>query len=192
MNRARTQAILTAREKLALHPVYLDTETTGLVRDSEIVEVCLIDENGEVLFESLVRPTRPVPPDAMRIHGITNEMLKSKPTWLVTWPRIEQLIAGRTVGIYNAEFDLRMMQQTHSRYRMPWPPAVTFDHFCIMKLYAQYFGDWNPARSSYRWHSLESAGRQCRIPLLNSHRAIDDTLLARAVLQHIASDSSLT
>ena len=190
MKSARIQAILTARTKLGQDPIYLDIETTGLERNGEIVELCLVDSSGRILFDSLVKPSRSIPHDAIRIHGITDEMVKEQPTWLELWPQIEPLIAGRTIGIYNAEFDLRMIQQTHYRYRLPWPPSVAFSHFCIMKLYAQYFGEWNSARRTYRWQSLENAGRQCRIPIPNSHRARDDTFLARAVLQFIAADPS--
>lgn len=55
-----------------------------------------------------------------------------------------------------------------------------------MELYARYYGSWNERYSSYRWQSLENAGSQCGIAIPNSHRAKDDTLLARAVLLHMA------
>lgn len=184
---SRNQAIQLAKEKIQSGLVYLDTETTGYARDSEIVEVCALDDQGEVLFESFVKPTQPIPRDAIRIHGITNEMVGNAPTWISVWPNLEKVLAGRVVGIYNAEFDLRLIQQTHIKYRMQWSTRAGFTPFCIMKLYAQYYGEWNRSRGSYRWLSLEEAGRQCRIPLPNSHRARDDCLLARALLHFMAS-----
>jgi hypothetical protein len=36
-----------------------------------------------------------------------------------------------------------------------------------------------------KWQSLDAAGRQCRLPLTNTHRAKDDTLLARAVFEYM-------
>lgn len=189
MNSARTEAIQTARNWLARSPVFLDTETTGTDRAAEILEICLLDQEGNVLLESLVRPTIRIPMDAQRIHGIRDSMVQGAPTWLQVWPRVDQLLTGRALGIYNAEFDLRLMQQSHSRLGMRWPASLSFTPFCIMRLYAQYVGEWNRIRGGYRWHSLEDAGRQCQIPLPNSHRARDDTLLAIAVLKHIASSS---
>jgi DNA polymerase-3 subunit epsilon len=186
----RLEAIQIARARLALDPLYLDTETTGVERYSEIIEVCVIDDRGDVLLESLVKPTRPIPRDATRIHGITDAHVHTASSWPIVWPKLEHVLSGRTVGIYNAEFDLRLFQQSHAKYRMPIS-AYTFTPFCIMKLYAQYHGEWNRARGSYRWHSLEDAGRQCRIPLQNTHHARDDSLLARAILHHIAADESL-
>ncbi len=41
----------------------LDTETTGLY-DAEIVELSIIDTAGNVLLDTLVRPTRPIPAEA--------------------------------------------------------------------------------------------------------------------------------
>jgi len=186
MRTARNQAIQIAREILSQNPVYLDTETTGIDRSSEIVEICILDDDAQILFQSLVKPTVSIPPDVIRIHGITNEMVKSAPSWLTVWPLVEATLTGRQVGIYNADFDLRMMQQTHTKFHIPWRFNRMVSSFCIMRLYAQFYGEWNPAYASYRWHSLEAAGRHCQIPLPNTHRAYDDALLARQVLHHIA------
>ena len=190
MNTARQEAILVAREKISSRPVYLDTETTGIERNDEIIEICLVDDDGQVVFESLVRPTRSIPSSATRIHGITNEMIRSAQTWPLVWPKIQPLMQGHLIGIYNADFDLRLLQQTHARFNMRWLQDPGFTGFCIMKLYAQYVGEWNTARGTYRWHSLEDAGRQCRIPLQNTHHAKDDSLLARALLHYIAETQS--
>ena len=189
---ARGQAIQIAREKLALNPLYLDTETTGREQSSEIIEISIIDDVGQVVFESLVKPTRLIPLEVTRIHGITNEMVKGSPNWMSVWPHVRDVLTGQIVGIYNAEFDLRMIKQTLEKFRMAWTIPENFSSFCIMKLYAQYRGEWNNMRGAYRWHSLENAGRQCRIPLPNSHRARDDSLLARAVLHYMAADAAFT
>jgi DNA polymerase-3 subunit epsilon len=192
MMNARLQVIQIAREKLALNPLYLDTETTGIERNSEIIEICIIDDMGQVVFESLVKPTRPISLDVTRIHGITNEMVKDALNWMSIWPQVRDVLAGRSVGIYNADFDLRMIKQTLEKFRMYWSATENFSSFCIMKLYAQYRGEWNNMRRSYRWHSLEDAGRLCRIPLPNSHRARDDSLLARALLHYMAAGAAVT
>jgi DNA polymerase III epsilon subunit-like protein len=112
-------------------------------------------------------------------------MVKDAPAWFSIWPKVEAVLAGRQVGIYNSEFDLRLIQQTNARYRIRWEQQNTTP-FCIMKLYAQYYGLWNRAYGNYRYFSLETARQHCRIPLPNAHRALDDALLARAVLHFIA------
>jgi DNA polymerase III subunit epsilon len=184
----RQQAIQTARQAILQKPVYLDTETTGLDRNDEIIEISIVDEDGLVLLESFVKPTQPIPADVIHVHGITNEMVRQAPSWPVLWMRVRSVLFGRLLAIYNADFDLRMMQQTHARHRIPW--KENFKSIDIMKLYSDYRGEWDSVRRSMRYHSLDSAGRYCKISIPNSHRATDDTLLARAVLHYIA-DSNL-
>ncbi|MEW5872540.1 MAG: 3'-5' exonuclease [Chloroflexota bacterium] len=175
----RNSVIQRAREIWDARPIFMDTETTGLHNSAEIVEICLIDHAGEVLLDALVRPRRPIPLDTMRIHGITNEMVAQSPTWLQIWPQVEELLRNRLVGMYNAEFDQRMLQQSHLANGLPWR-TPTWQVFDIMKMYTDFSGAW-------KWQKLEDAGRQCRIPLPNSHRAKDDTLLTRALFEHMAT-----
>ena len=87
----------------------------------------------------------------------------------------------------NAEFDLKMMQQSSRANRIIMDQS-NWGRFCLMKLYADYYGQVG-YRGEFRWQRLEDAARQCQIDLHNTHRALDDTLLARAVLEHIASQT---
>jgi DNA polymerase III subunit epsilon len=180
----RQRSVDAARSILQNRPVYLDTETTGLGQDDEIVEISIIDDEGITLVETLVKPSRPIPPDASAIHGITNEEVQSARTWPLVWPEVRGALFGRLVIIYNQEFDLRMLQQSHARYRLPWKERV--NAFDLLKLYSEFRGEWDPRRRSYRYHSLDSAGKQCGIALPNAHRATADTLLTRALLHYIA------
>lgn len=154
-------------------PLFLDTETTGLDNAAEIVEISIVDSDGLTLFDSLVRPLKPIPPDAIRLHGIDMNMVASARTWMHVWPEVEAILSGHTVGVYNTEFDIRMMQQSHRAIGMPWR-SPNFSTFDIMKIFSEFAG-------YQRWLKLEQAGKLCRINLPNSHRALDDTLLAKAV-----------
>jgi DNA polymerase III subunit epsilon len=180
----RRQAILTARQLVDQRPVFLDTETTGLDRSAEIVEISVVDIDGKVLYESYVRPSAPIPASVIRIHHITDKMVEKAPTWPAVWPVVRIHLATRLIGIYNEDYDVRLMQQSHGRYRLPWKENLRTA--CIMKLYAQFKGDVDPIRRVHRYHSLENAGKQCGISLKNTHRATDDTLLARSVLLYMA------
>jgi len=44
------QVIQYARSIIDQHPVYLDTETTGLSSQDEIIEFSIIDHDGSLLF----------------------------------------------------------------------------------------------------------------------------------------------
>jgi len=184
---ARQRAIRTAKKILEAQPVYLDTETTGLESNAEIIEISIVDHGGDILFESLVRPSQPIPAEATQIHGISNDEVQTSPTWPVVWPEVRGRLFGKVIVMYNEAFDLRMMQQSHARYRLPWKER--FNSFDLLKLYAEFRGEWNPRRGAYRYHSLAKAGQQCGIALPNAHRSTADTLLTRAVLHYIANCS---
>jgi len=177
---SRKQAVESARSYHERDPVFLDTETTGIGPNAEIVEIAIVDNAGQTLFDSLVKPRGPIEPDAARVHKITASMVQDSPSWDVVWEQVRPVLSGRLVGIYNSEFDLRLMKQTHQRFWMQWDlPDEQF--FCVMKLYAQFVGEWNHRHGNYRWHSLDSAGSQCKIALQNVHRALGDALLTQAV-----------
>lgn len=181
----RQQVIQKAREILNLQPVVLDTETTGLGSYDEIIEIALVNHQGNVIYESLVRPTIEIPPDSTRINRISNEMVKSSPSWKEVWNQVQPLLSRKPVVIYNSEFDVRLMQQSHRIARIPW--TNVFTPVCLMKLYAAFLGEWNSYKNDFRFVTLEKAGALSGIQLPNSHRAADDTLLAYALLKHLAS-----
>lgn len=183
---SRTKAIELARKLLKKNPLYLDTETTGLDKNAEIIELSIVDHNDQVLLEQLIKPRRPIPADSARIHGITDQMVQDQPDWKTIWPEVYALLKDRIIGMYNAEFDLRMFDQTNRLYSISATPFKGFD---VMKLYAQYNGDWDSSRRSYRYIKLVDAGAACGIVIPNSHRTTDDTRLTRALTHYIAETS---
>lgn len=182
-----------AREWLDRKPIFLDTETTGLRRDAEICEITLINHDGAVLLDTLVRPARRIPRDASAIHGITDEMVKDAPTFAEILSRLEELLTGREVIIYNREFDQKMLVQSAAALGIPFKPwwrrpDNAAQWHCAMHLYAEYRGDWDDYRGSYRWHRLGNAARQCGLQITEGlHRARADTDLTRQLVLHMAS-----
>lgn len=172
-----------ARYHLQMDPLFLDTETTGLDPRAEIVEICILKKDGTVLLDTLVKPRKQIPADAIKIHHITNEMVANAPSWVEVWPQIQALLSGKQIGIYNADFDIRMFEQTNRANGIRWNPQE-FKQFCIMKLYAQF-------RGSSHWRTLADAGRQCGLALPNAHRAQADTRLALAIFACIAGTNPL-
>ena len=174
--------------------VFLDTETTGLDDDAEIIEIAVVDVQGKTLLDSLVKPSKPMAPDndAIWIHGITNEILADAPTWPEMYPKLQQVVTGKTIIIYNAKYDLRLIEQTCRRYGIK---NSIRQALCLMLLYAKWFGEINKRTQDYRWHSLSSAA--CVIgyrEYADQHRARSDCLAALSVwhaLQKYASPESL-
>ena len=84
--------------------VYLDTETTGVPAwENKIVEISIIDDAGNVLLDTLVNPEREIPNS--NIHGITDDMVKTYGTIEEFIPKINNLIRGKKLVIYNYDYD---------------------------------------------------------------------------------------
>ena len=167
-------------------PIYLDTETTGLSPTDEVIEICLLNHDGSVLVESLVKPVGRVSSDALRIHQISDAMLNDAPGWKTVWPLVQQALQGRQVAIYNANFDMRIMQQSHQQHGLVWRKQDCAS-MCIMQMYAEFFGQPGRASGTFAWQSLDKAVKQCKLRLTDSrHRAQADALAARSVLLHMA------
>ncbi len=181
-----------ARAWLEANALILDTETTGLGDDAEVVELALIDCAGAVLLDTLVRPSGPVPAEAAAIHGITDAMLAEAPTWSAIHARFCDLVEGRQVVIYSREFDTRVISQTARRYGLPAPQGfdLVLDHgpiHCAMQAYARFRGEWNAEKGQYRWQKLSAAAQQQGVTVTNAHRALGDCLMTLGVVRAMAS-----
>lgn len=161
----------------------LDTETTGL-HDGEICQIAVLSASGEVCLDTYVRPKRRIPLAATRIHGITDSMVRDAPTWGEIVPQLQELLEGRDLVVYNAIFDRRMMHRSAEAFGLPkidWKEIARW--WCAMNAYAEFYGDWNSYRRSYRWQSLSNACSQQRIRVVDAHSALGDCRLTLALIQ---------
>jgi DNA polymerase-3 subunit epsilon len=186
---ANPKVLQRARQILAYDPIFIDTETTGFSPQDVVIEIGVVDLAGKTLYESFIKPSIPIPPDSIAVHGITDQMVADAPGWKEVWPELLSVLSGRFVGMYNSDFDVRMMKQTNKRYWLEWP-LDNKHFFCVMKLYAAFYGQIDHKRHTYRFHKLEAAGAACGIPLPNSHRAVDDALLTAVLFKYIADYKS--
>ena len=183
---ASSRIIQRAKEVLALNPVFLDTETTGTGTSDLIIEVGIVDLDGKVLYDGLVNPGKPIPAESSAVNGITDEDVKDEPRWPEVWPVIELILKDRVIGIYNADFDMRLLRQTCQAHSQSWT-LKTEQSFCMMKLFAAYYGEWNPRYNGFKSQKLEFAGKLCGLSEQNTHHAVDDAKLTAELLRYIAS-----
>ncbi len=193
------KAIELAQDYISHDPLFLDTETTGLSPMDEICEIAIIDAAGQALVNTLVKPIRSIPLSATDIHGISNEMVKSAPTFRDLLPELDRILRGRTVLVYNVEFDIDKLYRSAEANGLkgafePWwkrfdiSPGVVASHWHdVMELYAVWYGDWNDYHHSYRWQRLGAAVHQCGIEFpKNTHRAHTDAEMTRRLVLHMA------
>ena len=99
--------------------IVLDTETTGMDQLGAHYEGHGIIEIGAVElvnrrytgnnFHIYINPNRPVDPEAINVHGITDEMLADKPEFKAVAQEFLDYIKGAELLIHNAPFDVGFM-----------------------------------------------------------------------------------
>jgi DNA polymerase III epsilon subunit-like protein len=161
----------------------LDTETTGLDDNDEVIQLAIIDMHGNVLLHTLVRPTVPVGTEARSIHGITDEVLAQAPSFSNLYETIAVLLGNRSVLAYNADFDRRILAQTCAKYGLPPFEVAAWD--CVMERYARFWGEHSQA-GHYKPQSLSTACMQQGIDVQGHHDAVKDCLLTLALIKAVA------
>lgn len=182
---------LKAREWLDLgtESCVLDTETTGLDGKAEIVEISVLDMTGHILLDSLVCPVNPIPREAKAIHGISNSMVSEAPTWPKLYQGVKEIIGERKVLIYNASFDIRMLEQSSKLsgvYERDFISLLRNNSECVMLAYAELFGEWDHRRESWKWQKLGNAAAQCGVSSKGAHRALADCFMTLGVIESMA------
>ena len=97
--------------------VVFDLETTGLSAwGDEIIEIGAIKIIGNEMdeknsFHSLVNPKRVIPPEATKISGITNEMVKDAPLIDEVLPKFLDFVGDAYWVAHNARFDMSFIMK---------------------------------------------------------------------------------
>lgn len=164
--------------------VILDTETTGLSKRDEICEVSVIDAlTGQPLLDTLIKPTVQMYGTVISIHGITNEMVSDAPEYSDIHDQLMTIFKERKVIIYNKDFDISFIRQSAEKYNLNLVRTVR-SSFCAMKWYAEFYGEWNNRRGSYKWQKLVNAAKQQNVSVsdVTAHRALADCEITRRLI----------
>ena len=95
-----------------MHEVFLDTETTGLSfrEGHKIVEIACIETKDLIptgnIFHKFLNPRRNVPDAAFKVHGFSENFLKTKETFDQVTDEFSNFIKEKKIIIHNASFDL--------------------------------------------------------------------------------------
>ena len=84
------------REKV----LFFDLELTGVYEHDEIISISILDGNGKLIMDTLVKPTHTKKwKKTEKIHGITPEMVSDAPYLKDLTPRLKELFADADVLI---------------------------------------------------------------------------------------------
>lgn len=168
---------LKAQQLLSGNTVILDTETTGISRDSEIVELAILSINGDVLFNSFIKPQHPIDPRAIAVHGITDEMVANAPSFTDIAEQVYRILKDKTIVAHNVVYDTGRLNYEFGRAGYDGHGAS--GTACTMLLSMEYDGQrWKKLAATMKWLGIEHKGE--------SHRALYDTQCCHLVLKGLA------
>ena len=158
----RAGQVNATRDALALlsaQPIILDTETTRLDDHDEICKIAIIDQRGATVLDVRVRPTGSIPADAKAIHGISDDDVRTSPTFGQVWVSLVRIGYGA-------------------------PPALAIHN--AMEMYARFWGSWSEYHGTYTWQSLENTAMQQRLYWEGEpHSAMRDALMYLRLLERM-------
>ncbi len=176
---------------------YLDVETTGLEKKDRICSIGLITEEGGKLepFYDLINPGKKVPPQAMALHHLTNEMLKEAPEFDATEAggKLRAINTPETVLVgHNLTFDLAML----AKEGVTWQGGMIDTLKCVKHLLGSEVEHFSLQflRYELRLYREEAALAERLGIALSAHNALSDamhTLLLHRYLEEMADTERL-
>jgi DNA polymerase-3 subunit epsilon len=154
-----------------------DTETTGLQpsEGDEIIQIGAVRiVNGRLLrhenIDQIIDPQRPLRPEGIPIHGITEEMVRGQPTIATILPQFHSFCEGTVLVAHNAAFDMRFLQLKEDTLGIRFTQPV-LDTLLLSAVI-------HPNQES---HKLEAIAERLGITIIGRHTALGDAIVTAEV-----------
>lgn len=162
-----------------MRQIVLDTETTGIGEGHKIIEIGCVELVNRKLtgnhYHQYINPQRLVDPEAMEVHGITDEFLEDKPLFSQVADDFISFIKGAQLVIHNASFDVGFMDREFAALR-GYPKT---DEICTVLDTLTLARQMHPGQRN----SLDALCRRYGID--NSHRELHGALLDSEILADV-------
>lgn len=158
--------------------VCLDTETTGLSPDSggRICEVALLSSQSQkrvASYSTLINPQVFIMPEVIAIHGITNEMVASKPIFKDIAPKIRELLEGNVLICHNADFDTKFLRHEFETIGQTMPACTILDTLKFARMHG-----------NFKRNRLGLIAQELGISSQGWHRAMADTIMTEKIFYY--------
>jgi exodeoxyribonuclease X len=155
----------------------IDTETSGLEADCDLLEVavhlyraCGTDPGAR--FTTLVKPTKPIPPQASGVHGLIDEDFEDAPARADAIHKLCEFIPiGAVIVAHHAEFDAALLQELT-------------DPFLCSERMARHL---TPEAPDFRLQTLRYYYGFKHLDVEATHRADADLLVLAPVFFHLVA-----
>jgi DNA polymerase-3 subunit epsilon len=156
------------KQRMTTHKlVFVDLETTGAnpVVD-RITEIGIVEVDSEGVanrWSTLVNPGLPIPAFIQSLTGISNDMVRTAPTFTELAPALYERLQGALFIAHNARFDYGFLRNAFDQLGLSFKPDV----LCTVKL----------SRALYpqeRKHNLDTLVARHQLKSDTRHRALAD------------------
>jgi len=155
---------------------FIDVETANRKNDA-ICAIGIVETDGTKVidtFYSLINPEEYFDDKNIEIHGITPQLVASKPTITEAWPQMKPYFEGHIICGHNVLFDIRVLEKHLASHNIVLPRV---QYICTMKI-AKRIGCFDSVK-------LSDLCQKLNISLVN-HNAFSDALASFELLKYFS------
>ena len=157
--------------------VILDTETTGLHDDAEIIELGIVRAaTGDILYNRRFKPHGAMNPESQKIHHIRLADLTACPRFSEHIPEVRPIIESAPVIAWYADFDKGKLQGEFTRAGAPFDRCLENWHCASVLYHLLTFGN------TRQIHDLPAACAAEGVSPTALHTTLGDLTAIRKVL----------
>lgn len=124
--------------KLRMRFITLDTETTGfnkkrgdsVCKGHRVIEIACVEIiDGKITgkyFHTFCKPDRDIDPEAIKVHGITDDSIKNAPLFGDIVEKLLRFLSDSIIVIHNAKFDIAFIDKELLKLPNSLKPIRTF------------------------------------------------------------------
>ncbi len=147
--------------------VVFDLETTGFSnKNDKITEIGAVKvKNFEIVdrFNELINPEKDISYKVQELTGITNDLIKDKPTIEEILPKFMEFVGDSVLVAHNAEFDIGFINRKCKEMNIEFKNK-SVDTLMLARILLPHL----------KRFKLNNLTKELGVPLHNHHRAVDD------------------
>lgn len=158
--------------------VVIDTETTGMSKNDEVIEIAVVSMDKTCLYYSTFYPSVEVNARASAVNGFTRKKLEGSPKIAEEWKKIVAAIGDKKILCHNTPFDKRLLCQTFAKYGIKY------------NIERAFYGAYDSRNIAKQWlqtssYALNDLAHLVGIKREEKHEAVDDCVMTVEFLERL-------